>query len=125
MGLQFNNETCSGCKACTLVCALQNLNIINPSKACLNVYGKFPAPGKYFVDICDQCGTCAEVCPQEAIKLKAGAYRIDRSLCDNCLICVDACPVHVIKVDDKNNPHKCINCKQCAEVCPRDALTFV
>ncbi len=124
MGLEFSNETCSGCKACELVCSLQNLKVVNPSKALLNVYGKFPVPGKYFVDICDQCGECAKACPRDAIRLKGQTYRIDRKKCDNCLECVDACPVHVIKVDDDGTPYKCINCKQCAEVCPRDALTF-
>ena len=123
MGLEFNNETCSGCKACELVCSLQNLKKVNPSKALLNVYGKFPVPGKYFVDICDQCGECAKACPKDAITLKGSTYRINRKVCDNCLECVAVCPVNVIKVDDDGTPYKCINCKQCAEVCPRDVAT--
>lgn len=81
-------------------------------------------PGKYFVDICSQCGACAEACTKGAIRLKGATYRIDRKRCDNCLECLAACPVHLIKVDDDGTPYKCINCKQCAEVCPRDALTF-
>ncbi|THB74685.1 MAG: 4Fe-4S dicluster domain-containing protein [Desulfobacteraceae bacterium] len=124
MGLEFNHETCSGCKACELVCSLQNLRVVNPSKAMLKVTAKFPVPGKYYVQICDQCGECAEVCPQEAIRLKGETYRIDKNMCDGCLVCVDACPVNVIKVDDHSMPYKCNNCRQCAEVCPRDALTF-
>ena len=124
MGLEFNNATCSGCKACELVCSLQNLKIVNPSKALLSVYGRFPIPGKYFVDICDQCGECAKACPRAAIQLKGGTYRIDRKACDGCLKCVDACPVHLVKVGDDNLPYKCVNCKQCLEVCPRDALRF-
>lgn len=124
MGLEFNNETCSGCKACELVCSLKNLKEINPSKALLTVYGKFPVPGKYFVDICDQCGECAKACPREAIRLKKGTYLIDRKKCDGCLDCVDACPVHLVKVDENGRPYKCINCRQCAKICPRDALTF-
>lgn len=124
MGLEFNNETCSGCKACELVCSLQNLQVINPSKALLTVYGKFPVPGKYFVELCDQCGDCAEACPQDAIQLKKYTYRIDRKKCDGCMECVDACPKNVMSVSDDGLPYKCINCRQCAEVCPRDALTF-
>ena len=124
MGLEFNNDTCSGCKACELVCALQNFKVINPSKALLHVHGKFPVPGKYFVDICDQCGECAKACPQDAITLKAGAFRINAKQCDGCLECVKACPKDLMVVDDEGHPHKCINCRQCAEVCPRDALTF-
>ncbi len=124
MGLEFNNDTCSGCKACELVCSLQNLGVINPSKALLTVYGKFPVPGKYFVEICDQCGDCARACPQDAIQLKGSTYRIDRKKCDACLECVDACPKNLVTVSDDGLPYKCINCRQCAEVCPRDALTF-
>ncbi len=124
MGLKFNNETCSGCKACELVCTLQNLKEINPSRALLNVHGKFPVPGKYFVDICNQCGDCAKACPLGAIELKGQTYRINKSKCDKCMACVAACPVSLVKVDDEGFPYKCINCKQCVSVCPRDALTF-
>ncbi|MCF8092541.1 MAG: 4Fe-4S binding protein [Desulfotignum sp.] len=124
MILAFNSDTCSGCKACELVCSLQNLKTINPSRAMLHVYGKFPEPGRYFADICDQCGECAKACPQEAIVLIKGTWRIDKKKCDGCLACVSACPVNVMMVDDDNMPYKCINCRQCAEVCPRDALTF-
>lgn len=124
MGLEFNNDTCSGCKACELVCSLQNLKVVNPSKALLTVHGKFPVPGKYFVDICDQCGECARACPRDAIQLRKGAYRIDRNLCDACLACVDACPLHLVKVSDNGLPYKCIHCGQCVKVCPRDALRF-
>jgi len=106
MGLEFNNETCSGCKACELVCSLQNLKVINPSKAFLTVYGKFPVPGKYFVDICDQCGECAKACPQDAIQLKGETYRIDRKKCDACLKCVDACPKNLVTVADDGLPYK-------------------
>ena len=124
MRLSHNSETCSGCKACQLVCALQNLKEINPAKAALNVRGRFPAPGRYYADLCTQCGECAKACPAEAIALKAGAYRISRKNCDRCLACVDSCPAGLIKVTEEGYPYKCINCRQCVEICPRDALAL-
>jgi anaerobic carbon-monoxide dehydrogenase iron sulfur subunit len=124
MRLSFNHETCSGCRTCELVCSLQNLKIINPSKAMLRVTAQFPEPGRYDVHICDQCGECADACPTGAIHLVKGTWRIDMKKCDGCLACVPACPNDVVKVDDDGMPYKCINCRQCVEVCPRDALSL-
>ncbi|MDF2676190.1 MAG: 4Fe-4S ferredoxin [Bacillota bacterium] len=125
MPLKFNYETCSGCKACQLVCALQNFKETNPSKSVLNVYGKFPVPGKYYVDVCNQCGECAKICPVEAINMSGNTYLIDYDTCIGCLACVEVCPTKVMRVNqEESTPYKCTDCKQCAEVCPRDALSF-
>jgi len=124
MGLEFSTETCSGCKVCELICSLQNLKVINPSQAFLTVHGKFPKPGKYFVEICDQCGECARACPEDAIELKGRIYRINREKCDTCMKCVGACQKNLVIVADDGLPYKCIHCRQCVEVCPRDALKF-
>lgn len=122
MPLQFNNETCSGCKTCSLVCTLSKFKISTPSLAFLNVYGKFPAPGKYYVDYCDQCGKCAEVCPAGAIEATNGIYIIDPEACIGCQLCLDACPYHVMRFVD-GIAQKCNDCGQCAEICPRNALS--
>jgi len=91
----------------------------------LNVYGKFPDPGKYYVDYCNQCGECAKACPVGAIKLLGNTYIIDKEQCIGCLVCVDVCPSKVMKVNNEDNtPYKCNDCKQCVEVCPRNALIF-
>jgi Fe-S-cluster-containing hydrogenase component 2 len=124
MTLSFNYETCSGCRTCELVCSLQNMKIINPSKAMLRVTAQFPEPGRYDVKICNQCGECAEACPTGAIHRVKGTWRIDMKKCDGCLACVSACPEGVMMVNDDGMPYKCINCRQCVEVCPRDALSF-
>ena len=125
MALKFNDATCSGCKACQLACTLINFKEINPSKARFNVFGRFPDPGKYHVDVCNQCGECALVCPTEAIQKFDGTYLIDKEKCISCLECVEACPSNVMKVNAEDNKvDKCNDCRQCVEICPRNALTF-
>ena len=121
MPLYFNSETCSGCKACQLVCALFNFKESNPNKALLNTYGKFPIPGKYYVDYCDQCGKCAVVCPVDAIREENGVYSINEKQCVVCGVCVNECPKKVMRIFD-NLLRKCTDCGECAALCPRDAL---
>lgn len=40
---------------------------------------------------CIDCGTCREVCPQEALS-RDNPFYIDRAKCDLCFLCADACP---------------------------------
>ncbi len=44
---------------------------------------------------CTSCGQCMEKCPQGAIFLEEGKYRIDRSLCTSCGRCVEVCAANV------------------------------
>lgn len=42
---------------------------------------------------CIECGSCVEVCPEEAImEHDEGGYYIDTDLCIECLSCLDECP---------------------------------
>ena len=47
-------------------------------------------------DLCTSCGTCAGICPQNAIKMiiKKGIYvpSIDVKSCNNCGLCDLVCP---------------------------------
>ena len=43
-------------------------------------------------DACIACGTCAPVCPVEAIS-EGDIYVIDADKCIDCGACADACPV--------------------------------
>ena len=47
-----------------------------------------------YVDIekCAGCGTCAEVCPVEAISLVGGTAEVDQERCTDCEVCVEVCP---------------------------------
>jgi NAD-dependent dihydropyrimidine dehydrogenase PreA subunit len=46
---------------------------------------------------CTACGSCAEVCPVDAITIKAIAV-VDEDTCIECGTCVDECPVEAIEL---------------------------
>ena len=56
-------------------------------------------PARIDVDKCDGCGTCVEVCPNEAITLNEVAH-IDEEECVECESCVDECPNEAISMED-------------------------
>ena len=48
-------------------------------------------------DKCDACGSCAEVCPVEAITVKDKAV-VNEDECIDCGTCVDECPNDAIEL---------------------------
>lgn len=123
MRLAVREEFCSGCRTCEVACALKNYQECNPKKAALRITGEFPAPGRYHITFCNQCGTCADVCPTGAITMVDGAYRIDPETCIACYACVEACPSKAMFVHRAEKaPVKCTNCGACVQYCPREAV---
>jgi len=47
-------------------------------------------------DVCVGCGTCADICPVNAIKMVDGVAQIDKEICISCGSCLGACPVNAI-----------------------------
>jgi NAD-dependent dihydropyrimidine dehydrogenase PreA subunit len=47
---------------------------------------------------CDGCGTCIEVCPENALYLVDGKAAAHDMLCGECEACVAACPTEAIAV---------------------------
>jgi len=122
--LAVNEDNCSGCRTCELVCALENFKENNPKLGRLKIHGEFPEPGKYRIDYCTQCGVCAEVCPVDAIEeTDDGYYEVDEETCISCMVCVEECPEDAMFThNSKDVPFKCNNCGACIEVCPRNAV---
>ncbi|OQX96659.1 ferredoxin [candidate division KSB1 bacterium 4572_119] len=48
-------------------------------------------------DLCDFCGTCVSVCPEDAIELFEARLEINHSTCTLCLKCVKVCPFRVLE----------------------------
>lgn len=46
---------------------------------------------------CNACGTCADSCPVEALKIN-GKAKVDEEECIDCGTCVDECPEGAIEL---------------------------
>lgn len=126
MELRAIHENCSGCSTCRLACAIENFQEVNLSKSLLRIEARFPAPGDYRIHLCDQCGECAENCPEDAIHLEDSALIVNPDACTGCLICVEVCPLDVMfEQKDSDIPVKCNLCGECAQTCPRNAIVLV
>lgn len=90
-------------------------------------------------------GTCAKVCPFDAIHMKDGIADVDEEKCKACGKCVDACPRHLIVLEPYTTKkhvsipcsskakgpvvtqvcaNGCIGCSLCAKACPKEAITI-
>lgn len=49
--------------------------------------------------LCDICGTCAGVCPVDAIVIEKQGVTIVSECCSDCGICVHVCPVDALSED--------------------------
>jgi formate hydrogenlyase subunit 6/NADH:ubiquinone oxidoreductase subunit I len=118
-------ERCSGCCVCRLACGLSNYGQVNPAMSAIAISGRFPEPGTYEINLCVQCGACAEACPVQAIQEENGVYSIQAETCIGCGECVPVCPTRILFLHPGvDTPIKCTLCKACVELCPRNALTI-
>ena len=63
--IMINEETCTGCYACALVCSKKILEIVN-KKARVITFDDWE---------CNECGQCMAVCPNQAISIQGLDYK--------------------------------------------------
>ena len=125
MRLYADSTKCTGCNACLTACSLALFGENDPRKAALLVTSGPALTGGYTVKVCTQCGDCASVCPDQAIKLnKKGAFYVNSADCDLCEACVPECPNGVMFVQTRlsGSAWKCDLCGDCVTVCEPGAL---
>ncbi len=123
--LETYEEKCIGCTNCVTACAQLYFKEDVPEKSCIEI---FPEKNDHYrISVCNQCGTCVEACPTEALSInKFGVVMLKKSLCNECHACVEACPTDNMRLfEGAGIPFKCIACGACARECPADALAVI
>ncbi|RLA07282.1 MAG: ferredoxin-type protein NapF [Gammaproteobacteria bacterium] len=96
-----------------------------------------------FIDVCNRCGDCVNVCPLKIIKIGGGGYPVvDFNIggCDFCQKCVEVCQgqTQALSLKSLDNPawsmqlvitDKCIldkgiHCRSCEESCDVGAIIY-
>jgi Fe-S-cluster-containing hydrogenase component 2 len=54
---------------------------------------------KVDLEKCTGCGSCAEVCPVEAIKIENDKAKVDETECVDCGTCLDECQAEALSMD--------------------------
>ena len=125
---------CSGCRACSIVCALAHENTLSLNRARIRVEKNMPGLEKpvFRPVFCRMCknAKCITACPTGAL-FESGEDHIvilDLALCNGCESCVEACPFHAIWLDKQlGKALKCDLCggdPECVKYCSPTALVF-
>lgn len=67
----INEEKCTGCRICQLICSYLYQGIYAPAKAHVQISDVYEMKPKIkFLETCTQCGQCAQHCLYGALKIK-------------------------------------------------------
>lgn len=131
--LVVDQQRCTGCRLCELVCSVHHTGSSNPSRARIKVI-KWEHMGIYLPMTCNHCekAYCVEVCPTKACHREPELNNrviIDKNLCIGCRTCVIACPFGHPFFDVKDRVTvKCDYCDgdpQCVRFCEVRAVDYL
>jgi Fe-S-cluster-containing dehydrogenase component len=128
----IDQEKCTGCRQCEMVCSVFHTGSSNPSRSRIKVV-KWENEGIYLPTTCQNCEKpfCTEVCPTKACHREPENLRvvIDKDLCIGCKTCIVACPFGAPSFDHVDRISvKCDYCDgdpQCVNFCTVKAVTYV
>jgi anaerobic carbon-monoxide dehydrogenase iron sulfur subunit len=131
LGLHWDDDACTGCLSCTIVCSERHTGQSAPSRARVRISVDL-LTAEHTAAYCRQCrkAACAQACPVEAIQFdpQVRAWLVDEARCTGCGACVEACPFQAIWCDPLTElAIKCDLCQgatRCVEICPSNALSL-
>ncbi|NVM34998.1 MAG: 4Fe-4S binding protein [Candidatus Lokiarchaeota archaeon] len=86
------------CSCCSCCCENLSKYILLPNPADVVVANYYAEVDS---DLCTGCGTCVEICPMKAIKLKDDISSIKRKRCIGCGNCAAKCPSEAISMNKR------------------------
>lgn len=130
--LVIDQEKCTGCRLCEMVCAVEHTGANNPSRSRIHVI-KWFLEGFELPMVCQQCeeAPCIAVCPKGALSRDRMLDRVtlNYDLCIGCKMCVIACPFGGMGIDAvARQMIKCDLCDgdpTCVRFCDPGALQYV
>lgn len=129
-----NHDLCSGCRACSVACAIAHKGTADPSRGAIRIL-RDGFSGYEFQTVCRLCDDtpCVSACMAAALSREPGTGRIlfDEDRCVGCWMCVMVCPHRAIGRDE--DAGKAIRCDQCdgreipacVAACSTGAIQFV